>query len=285
MKKESNPTLGFIGQGYVGKSYADEFERRGYSVIRYSLEEEYRNNKENIKTCGTVFIAVPTPTTPEGSDTSIVEGALRLVEKGSIAVIKSTILPGVTKRLQKAFSDLVILFSPEFLSGATAAYEAAHPFINILGVPVEDKVHQEAAEQVMKLLPRAELEQVCDSTEAELIKYAHNVSAYIQIVFFNLLYDLAQKTGAAWEPIEKAIKADPFIPNRYASPLHKSGRGAGGHCFIKDFAAFRDLFEKLLPGDAGVDFLRGVEKKNLTLLTKSGKDTSLLSSIYGSPLS
>ena len=63
--------IGFIGQGYVGKNYADDFERRGYKVVRYALEEPYRKNKEQIRDCDLVFIAVPTPTTPKGFDESI----------------------------------------------------------------------------------------------------------------------------------------------------------------------------------------------------------------------
>ena len=56
--------IGFIGQGFIGKNYADDFERRGFEVIRYALEEPYRANKEKIRECDIVFIAVPTPTTP-----------------------------------------------------------------------------------------------------------------------------------------------------------------------------------------------------------------------------
>ncbi len=28
--------IGFIGQGWIGKNYADDFEHRGYRVVRYS---------------------------------------------------------------------------------------------------------------------------------------------------------------------------------------------------------------------------------------------------------
>jgi len=39
------------------------------------------------------FIAVPTPTTPNGFDYSIVQSVMKYVGKGKVAVIKSTILP------------------------------------------------------------------------------------------------------------------------------------------------------------------------------------------------
>ena len=63
-----------------------------------------------------MFIAVPTPTTPEGFDDSILRGVLPLVKEGKTAVIKSTTVPGTVKRLQKDFPDIFVLHSPEFLS-------------------------------------------------------------------------------------------------------------------------------------------------------------------------
>src|SRR3989338_6825777 len=88
----NKPLIGFIGQGWIGKNYANDFEKRGLKTVRYALEVPYAQNKEKIKECGIVFVAVPTPTTPKGFDASIVESALGLVGKGKIAVLKSTIL-------------------------------------------------------------------------------------------------------------------------------------------------------------------------------------------------
>ena len=58
------PTIGFIGQGWIGKNYADDFEERGFEVVRYGLEPEFAENKDRIKDCDIVFVAVPTPTRP-----------------------------------------------------------------------------------------------------------------------------------------------------------------------------------------------------------------------------
>ncbi|MDP2594119.1 MAG: hypothetical protein Q8P36_02170 [bacterium] len=284
-KAAGKPRIGFIGQGFIGKNYADDFEARGYETVRYALEEPYRANKEKIKDCDIVFIGVPTPTFPaEGStkfDDSIVRGAVSLVGPGKIAVIKSTILPGTTADIQKQYPDRTVLYSPEFLSEATAAHDAAHPFSNIVGMAIEDELHREAAERVHAILPTAPFSLICTSTEAEFIKYAHNGSGYVQIVFFNLLYDLAKKLGANWIPVEKALAADVYICNRYAKPVHKSGRGAGGHCFIKDFAALRGLYEQAAGDAAGVAAFAAIEEKNIQLLKASGKDHDLLEGVYG----
>ena len=275
------PLIGFVGQGYVGGCYANNFEKRGFSTVRYSLEEPYCANKDKIKECDIVFVCVPTPTTPKGFDSSIVEEGLSLVGKGKIAVIKSTLQPGATRRLQKKFSHVVVLCSPEFLSVATAQLDADSPFSNIIGVPAKDAKHRKAAELVHSILPAAPFSLTCTNEEAELIKYAHNFSGYTQVIAFNIMYDLAQHFGADWEAIEKAIHADPLVPNRYAHPVHKGGRGAGGACFIKDMASLGHLYASTVRHPDGNAFLEALQKKNIALLLASKKDFDLLRGVYG----
>ncbi len=276
-------TIGCIGQGYVGKNCADDLESRGYSVVRYALEEPYRANRGALETCDLVFVAVPTPTTPEGFDDRIVREAIALTREGARVVIKSTLVPGTTRALQEAFPSRVLFYVPEFLSEATAAHDAAHPASVIIGLPVDDASHQEGADELTTLLPRAPHTLVCTSTEAEIIKYAHNGAGYVNVVFFNLMYDLAQSFSLEWGRIEEALRADPLIATTYIRPLHKSGRGAGGHCFIKDFAALRKLYGERLSDTVGEAALRAIEKKNLDLLRTTHKDTDLVVGVYGQP--
>ena len=276
------PLIGFIGQGWIGKAYADNYEERGYKVIRYSLEEPWVKNKDRIAECDIVFIAVWTPTTRKGFDISIVESVLPLIGKGKIAVIKSTILPGTTVALQKRFPNINVLFSPEFLSIQSHIHDAAHPFVNLIGMPVSDAKHYLAAESVLRTLPKAPHSEIVKSSEAEIFKYTHNASGYTQVILFNLMYDLAQKFGANWDVINRAVQADPLISKRYSNPVHKSGRGAGGGCFIKDLAALRSHFKKHLPGDVfAYNVLKAMEAKNIKLLTSTRKDLDLLRGVYG----
>lgn len=275
------PLVGFIGQGFIGKNYADDFEQRGYRTVRYALEEPYVANREKIKDCEFVFIAVPTPTTPSGFDYSIVRSAIGLVGKGKAAVIKSTIVPGTAKRLQDEFGDKTVIYSPEFLSEATAAHDAAHPFMNIVGLTKDTPTQKAVAEKLHAILPPAPFSQTCSSTEAEIIKYTHNGSGYTQIMFFNLMFDLASHHGCNWNMIRRAIEADPLVNNRYARPIHKSGRGAGGHCFIKDVAALRAEYSEKVGNEAGTALFEAMERKNIELLKGTGKDLDLLQGVYG----
>lgn len=282
-------TIGFIGQGFIGKNYADDFERRGLATVRYALEEPYRANKERIAECDIVFVAVPTPTTPEGFDDSVVRGVLPLIGKGKTVIIKSTTLPGTVKKLQEAFPDIYILHSPEFLAEKTAARDAAEPHRNIIGVPVMNDEYKAKARDVLAILPQAPYELVADSNETELIKYAGNVFLYFKIMFANIFYDMAKPLGADYEVVRAAVGADPRIGPSHLRVVDSSGhegaqagRGAGGHCFIKDFAALRMLYEKMAPQDTtGIAMLRALEMENIELLKRSGKDLDLLEAVYG----
>lgn len=274
--------IGCIGQGFVGKNTADNFEQRGYEVVRYALETEYQDNAAKIAECDMVFIAVPTPTTPEGFDFSIVKEVLGLVADGAVAIIKSTILPGTTRVLQDVFPNKIILFSPEFLCEKTAAYDVAHPMMNVIGLSYDSAGHRKAAEGVMKVLPPAEHNFIVSAQAAELFKYAHNLNGYFRVILSNLLYEVAEKSAVDWGDVKTMMDSDIMMSPYYNSPIHKSGRGAGGHCFIKDMAAFRHLYEKLVPEDSlGVEVFKILEKKNVSLLKATKKDQELVEGVYG----
>lgn len=285
------PLIGFVGQGFIGKNYADDFENRGYTVIRYTKGPAFAHNKNKIAQCDIVFIAVPTPSTPSGFDYSIVRQVLRLVGKGKTAVIKSTILPGTTEKLQKQFPRIFLFHSPEFLRERTARFDAAHPDRNIVGIPKYTASYRKKAKEVLRVLPKAPFERIMHARDAELVKYGGNCFLYVKVIFSNLLYDLASETGLEWDDVKEAIAADPRIGPSHMDPIHKSGhagkkeaggRGAGGHCFIKDFAAFSRLYTTAVKDRSGTAILKALESKNNRLLIESHKDVDLLRGVYGS---
>ena len=278
----TKPLIGFIGQGWIGKNYSDDLEKRGFKVVRYSLEEPFARNGEKIKNCDMVFIAVPTPTTTNGFDDSILQKVLKNTKAGQTVVIKSTLTPGTTEKLQKENPDIFLFHSPEFLSTHTAAYDTANPRRNIIGYPKDNNEYKERAKAVMAVLPKAPYELICPVRTAELIKYSRNCLGYFKVIFSNLLYDLVVKAGGDWEVIKEAMLADPATGgDDHINPIHKGGRGAGGECFIKDFAAFTDMYEALVKDKLGVDILKSLQKKNNNLLVKSNKDIDLLKGVYG----
>ena len=273
--------IGFIGQGWIGKNYADNFEQRGYDIVRYGMEEEHKNNGDAIATCDIVFIAVPTPSTPEGFDDSIVRQVIKKIGKGKVAVIKSTMMPGTTELIQKDNPDIFVFHSPEFLTEATAAYDAANPTRNIVGVPELVELSKTKAKQVINVLPYAPYTSICQSREAEMIKYGGNNWFYFKVVFMNMLYDLSNELGCHWEVIRDGMAADPRIGRTHLDPVHKNGRGAGGHCFIKDFAALTEIYNAKIGDEFGARLLEAMKEKNIDLLLASDKDLDLLQGVYG----
>ncbi len=160
----------------------------------------------------------------------------------------------------------------------------------------------------MNVLPKASYQLICNSNEAELIKYGGNNFLYLKVVYINILYDLAEKLGCNWEVIRNSLAADPRIGSTHLNPVHKSGelgghigldsdlfnelhnkkeisngegRGAGGHCFIKDFAAFSQMYKNIIGDEAGMKVLESLKEKNIDLLKTSGKDLDLLAGVYG----
>ncbi len=284
--------IGWIGQGWIGKHYADDFEQRGLSVVRYALEEPYRANKGKIAECDIVFIAVPTPTTPTGFDDSIVREAVGLVGKGKVAVIKSTLLPGTTESILAQYPGVFVMHSPEFLVEQTAAHDAAHPERNIVGIPEDTSEYRQKAQEVLALLPEAPYARVMHSRDAEFIKYAGNCFLFTKVLYMNVLYDAVAASGANWEQVREAMIRDPRIGESHTQPVHQSWhaqsgqpqpqpRGAGGHCFIKDFEAFRALYQHVVADPAGQAMLDAMRDKNIALLTASKKDLDLLAGVYG----
>lgn len=276
-----NKTIGFIGQGWIGKHYADDFDARGYKTVRYALEEQYKQNKGAIKDCQIVFIAVPTPTTRDGFCYEPVRNALSCLADGATAVIKSTILPGITKTLQAEFPKLFVLHSPEFLREASAAHDAANPDRNLIGITEETPEYIEKAEAVMAVLPKAKYCQIMPALEAELVKYVGNCFLYSKVVMMNIFHDVVTKAGGSWETVREALVHDERIGSSHTQPVHQSGRGAGGHCFIKDFEAFRRFYEELHGTDAASTMLETMINYNNSLLIKSKKDLDLLEGVYG----
>lgn len=283
--------IGFVGQGWIGKNYADNYESREYEVVRYSLEPEYSSNKEKIKDCDVVIIAVPTPTNEKGFDLSFVESAIEVTKSGQSIVIKSTLIPGSTLKLVEKYSDRFIFHSPEFLSERTAKYDVDRPHANVIGMPFENVNYRKRAEQIMSTFPPAPFSLICTSLEAEIIKYSRNIHGYFEVMFYNIFYDYVNSLGANYDVIKSYIERDPLHVARYATPVHASGhnlnhpkRGAGGHCFIKDFKAFKESFGVLVKDEKALNVLKAIETKNIDLLINSGKDLELLRDVYGNDI-
>ena len=97
-----------------------------------------------------------------------------------------------------------------------------------------------------------------------------------------------RRKKAMWERQKGICCLYGFLPScpgklllKEATFEHEDGRGAGGNCFIKDFAAFREYTEKINGNSLDLEFLKKAEEKNIELLVNSGKSLNLLEGVYG----
>ena len=280
--------IGFIGQGFVGKNMADSFEKRGYEVVRYSLDEKYVGNKEQIKDCAITFIAVPTPSTVYSVNLSAIHSAIDCIGRGNIAVIKSTVPPGTTDYLSKLYSKIRIIHSPEFLREKLARHDVDTPDRTFIGIPVREKQdgyqqYKELAQEIIDILPKSEYTAILNSDETELIKYAGNVFLTMKVIFANMIFDVCKSTGLNYEDVAAGFGADTRIGHSHLA-IDSTSRGAGGHCFIKDLEAFRQIYEESTGNDRGTKLLVAMVQKSNQLLNESGKDLELLKDIYPASL-
>ena len=95
--------VGIIGNGFVGESQAFAFSPTSKILIFDKDPIKSTNTLEEVLESDFVFVCVPTPMKKDGSqDTEIIEDFLKKRKKGPIYIIKSTVLPGTTKKFSKS---------------------------------------------------------------------------------------------------------------------------------------------------------------------------------------
>ena len=181
------PNIGIVGVGWVGGQIKRYFEEvKGYKIFADLFLQDLDPNRSagHIESADVIFVALPTPMSLiDGScSTYFVESAVDAIPGEKIVVIKSTVTPGTTEKLQRRNPQHKFLFNPEFLSESTAWQDMMRPDRQIVGFTEQSL---DAAHLVLSLLPKAPYmspwgqgtykQTRITATEAELIKYAGNV--------------------------------------------------------------------------------------------------------------
>lgn len=210
-----------------------------------------------------IFICVPTPVGANGEcDTSLVEGVVGLLQGEKVVIIKSTVIPGTTEKLQKKYPQHKFLFNPEFLTEATADQDMCYPDRQLVGYTKESF---EIAGDIMMMLPLAPFERILPATEAEMVKYFGNTWFATKVIFANQMYDLCEKIGADYEIVKDCVAPDKRIGRSHLEIFHKGKRGYGevpySKCLPKDTRALIAFSESI-----------GVEQSLLKLVDKINKE-------------
>ena len=272
--------IGIIGLGFVGLSLTSVLASKGYDVIGIDVDNEkcnkiingispffepelektlqnglkkklkIENNFSLINTCDFIFVTVGTPQKSNGSiDLSKIKKAISTIaenllknDKKPIIIIKSTVIPGTTKKVilpilekklnKKNGKGFGLISNPEFLQESSAIKDTKFPHAVVLGGD-QTEFMKKTKKLFMKLHPNIPII-ITNHQTAEMIKYANNSFLATKISFINQLSNICQKIpGANIDDIGATMGLDPRIGKLFLN----AGPGYGGSCLPKDMKA------------------------------------------------
>jgi nucleotide sugar dehydrogenase len=253
--------VGIIGFGFVGESQAFAFAPVADIKIFDIDPTKATHTIDEVLSQDFIFVCIPTPMKENGEqDLSYIENFFRgigLHNTNAIFILKSTVLPGTTKRLSKEY-PFNIVFCPEFLTEKNAKLDMLTQSRIILGGYIDLTLKVESLFEARFGNKHYIL---TDSTSAELIKYMSNNFLTVKTAFFNEYYDLANELDANWNTIVEGVTSDPRIGNSHSKvPGHDGKRGFGGTCFPKDINA---MIEYSKTKNVEMNTLEAARKTNL----------------------
>ncbi|MBK23616.1 MAG: hypothetical protein CME70_06375 [Halobacteriovorax sp.] len=272
-------TIGIIGQGFVGSAIREGMNN-AFNVETYDIDPGKQSTVENIselvdKVDEIIFVCLPTPMNQSGRcDTRIVETAIsdindanRRLNKSTIAVIKSTVEPGTTDRLNDRYSHITVIFNPEFLTEANSYNDFKNQNRIIIGGP--RPASTKVKTMYRKAFPKVPIVKT-GANVAETVKYFINCFLATKVSFANEMKQVCDKINVDFDKVVEYALYDDRIGNSHLSvPGPDGSMGFGGHCFPKDLNAIRFVAD-----ECGINptVLTAVWEKNLEVRKSAERD-------------
>lgn len=240
----SPANIGIIGFGIVGQALAFGFSQpelsNKYQVKYYDKYKESTPLKKVVQDSEFIFICLPTPMKEDesGIDLSIIEDTVAEIVKftngtDKIIIIKSTIVPGTTKKFENLYPKSNFAFNPEFLTEANYLQDFVSADRTIVGTN-NDLTSRRVISLFRQRFPAQKIFQT-DTTTAETVKYMANAFLSAKVVFANEMFDICQALGIKYEEVKSMVAADKRIGGSHLDVT--TTRGFGGKCFPKDLVA------------------------------------------------
>ena len=266
--------IGVIGNGFVGGAVKFGFSPTVGCDAEVRVYDKDPNKsthtlEETVNKSDFIFLSVPTPANKDGSiNTDILSSAIQDIDdvstRDNYIVIRSTVTPGTTRRLQQEYHQLNLLFNPEFLTERSANFDFINQSRFIIGSG-DSMSSASGAENFGELLKARFGNCIaimdCTYETAEMIKYMSNCFFATKVSFLNEMYQIAEKSNVNWQQAIDGLVADSRIGHSHMNvPGHDGKFGFGGSCFPKDIQALINFGES-----NGVDMkvLKGAWEKNL----------------------
>lgn len=263
--------IGIVGLGFVGGAVLNAYKLKGYDVHTFDIDSAKNPTcntfEEFLQRANIIYVAVPTPMNSTGEcNTSIVEQVVHdlcMTEEQKTIIIKSTVPPGTTERLQKLYPEHYILFNPEFLTEANYLDDYLHQEVLVIGK--SERTPQHVADWVLEnqvdVVRSVKFVKVVSATTAELLKYTANTFLAMKVSFANELFDIATASDVSWDELQSLLIEDSRLgKSHWKVPGPDGFRGYGGVCFPKDMSA---LINYAKSKDVATPLLHAVWNRNV----------------------
>lgn len=244
--------IGVVGVGIVGGATAKVLEKKHEIFLYDKFKPEYNSEKnleKLVKNSEVIFVCVPTPMkiTGEIDYSSVYNSIEQINEKNKrnprdlLVTIRSTAVSGTTDKLAEKY-PFRFAFNPEFLREKSAVEDMEKTDRVVIGANDEKSAIQ--LQEIYKpIFPDANYVLVTRK-EAEMIKYAANVTLAAQVMIANEIYQICKVTGVNYDKVKDAILLDKRIGSNIDVPGPDGDLGFGGKCFPKDLKALIRLAQE-----------------------------------------
>ena len=242
--------IGIIGQGYVGGAIKMGFKEH-YDIETYDKFDLAKSTRSSIKRVveftDVIFVCVPTPMRKDGTCyTGIVEEVIREINEtadGHIVVIKSTVPPGTTDRINAEYTKSTVIFNPEFLTEANFIDDFKNQNRIILGG--DRKGTSKVRQLYSRLFPQATIVKT-GAKHAEMVKYFTNCFLATKVSFANEMKHICDSIDLDYDKVvEYATYDERLGKSHWSVPGPDGDLGFGGHCLPKDLSAMVNGFDTL----------------------------------------
>ena len=235
--------VGIIGLGFVGSALCRKFNEK-YKTYNYDKMPEKSNSNlvELVEKCSIIFICLPTPSKKNGDCNldSIFHTFQKLQNLGysKICVLKSTILPGTTAKINKDYPKIKTIHNPEFLRERYANEDFNNQTKVILGG--KKSVTKVVANVYKSVFDKVNIIHT-SSVNSEMVKYYINTFLSNKVSFANEMYQFCKKLKIEYKEVLRHVLTDDRIGKSHLDvPGFDNKFGFGGHCLPKDLDALID---------------------------------------------
>lgn len=233
-------SIGIVGYGYVGKAMHRFFSDH-YKIYIYDpyVCGHYPTTKEDINSCDLAVVCVPTPSSEDGCDISIVEDVISWI-KSPLILLKSTVPPGTTNYLQMQ-TEKRIVFSPEYCGESSywTPYKfhtdvKETPFFIFGGDPSDTS---ELVDFFLPVTGPVKTYRQTSARAAEMAKYMENCFYATKITFCYEMAQICEKSDIDFNEVRELWLLDPRINPMHTAVFKGNKKPFSGKCLPKDLSA------------------------------------------------